>query len=548
MKLFIKYSIVICIAQSFISYSSIAQTSNPTSTSAAAFYLEGNMLEANMQYGALLSVEPENIDYQYYYAVTCTADSALRTEGIDRLKALDGLGSFGGERLFFLALAYHHLSDYTRAIKVFKRAEQSALRNSVWLSEVKLRLVQCEAALEKQTSLVPFTRHSSVAVSLEDFFRSITKKDSPYRMILLPNELRTKYDKKMGWVSPVAFDAEADLMYFSSYGKKGETGLDIYSAKILNDGVLDLPVRLPESVNSISDEINPFYHAASSTLIFASNRQSSLGGYDIFSSDVTHASGSYQNCSAFQSSVNSPLNEFGYYPLGDLGRGWLVSDKSGYFSETILSVISFDVDLQIMPHVETKQDVLDGAVAVVGVEVEVELEVAVQTERTLPMETHKQQPPQQFDLELPNSLSIQIGVFTSEPDVSLLPVGFNLFTLNLPNGLFKVFAGPYKNEAERAEFKQKLIEAGFTDVFNQEAQQQTNLEITHNLSIQIGVFSSEPDESLLPFGINLFTLILPNGLYKVFAGPYENEYQRAGYKQKLIEAGFTDVFNVVAKP
>jgi hypothetical protein len=83
MKLFIKYSIVICIAQSFISYSSIAQTSNPTSTSAAAFYLEGNMMEANMQYGALLSVEPENIDYQYYYAVTCTADSALRMEGID---------------------------------------------------------------------------------------------------------------------------------------------------------------------------------------------------------------------------------------------------------------------------------------------------------------------------------------------------------------------------------------------------------------------------------------------------------------------------------
>ncbi|MBC8149851.1 MAG: hypothetical protein H8E97_01020, partial [Bacteroidetes bacterium] len=147
MNFFIKYPIILLIAQSFISYSSVAQTSNSTSISAAAFYLKGNMMEANMQYGALLSVEPENIDYQYYYAVTCTADSALRMEGIDRLKALEGLGSFGGERLFFLALAYHHLSEYTRAIKVFKRAEQSAVRKSVWLSEVKLRLAQCEAAL-----------------------------------------------------------------------------------------------------------------------------------------------------------------------------------------------------------------------------------------------------------------------------------------------------------------------------------------------------------------------------------------------------------------
>ena len=419
-----------------------------------------------MQYGALLSVEPENIDYQYYYAVTCTADSALRMEGIDRLKALEGLGSFGGERLFFLALAYHHLSEYTRAIKVFKRAEQSAVRKSVWLSEVKLRLAQCEAALVNQTSLTSFTRHSSVTVSLEDFFRSIPTNDSPYRMILLPTELRTKYDKKLGWVSPVAFDAEADLMYFSSYGKKGETGLDIYSAKILSDGSLDVPVRLPESVNSLSDEINPFFHAASSTLIFASNRQSSLGGYDIFSSKLSSSSGYYLDCSAFQSRINSPLNEFAYYPLSELGRGWLVSDKSGYFSETVLSEIELEIDVQIETKVETEDEVESVAEVEVELVVDDVAEVVEPIEIIIPVEPEKQQTQQHPNLELSSSLSIQIGVFSNEPDVSLLPFGFNLFTLILPNGLYKVFAGPFENEDERAEIKQKLIEAGFTDVFN----------------------------------------------------------------------------------
>ena len=472
MNLFIKYPIVLFIAQSFISFSPVAQTSNPTSSSAAAFYLEGNMMEANMQYGALLSVEPENIDYQYYYAVTCTADSALRMEGIDRLKALEGLGSFGGERLFFLALAYHHSSDYLSAIKVFKRAEQSAVRKSVWLSEVKLRLAQCEAALENQTSLISFTRHSSVTVSLEDFFRSITTNDSPYRMILLPTELRTKYDKKRGWVSPVAFDAEADLMYFSSYGKKGETGLDIYSAKILKDGSLSLPIRLPESINSPSDEINPFFHVGSSTLIFASNRQSSLGGYDIFSSELITSSGSYLDCTAFQSGINSPLNEFAYYPLDYLGKGWLVSDKAGYFSEPILSEIELDIDVQIESQVEAEAEIESEAEIEVVVEDVLEdvledvAEVVEPIEIIIPVEPDKQETQQQPDLELSSSLSIQIGVFSNEPDVNLLPFDFNLFTLILPNGLYKVFAGPYENVAERAKYKQKLIEAGFTDVFN----------------------------------------------------------------------------------
>jgi hypothetical protein len=287
-------------------------------------------------------------------------------------------------------------------------------------------------------------------------------------MILLPTELRTKYDKKKGWVSPVAFDAEADLMYFSSYGKKGETGLDIYSAKILKDGSLDLPVRLPESVNSLSDEINPFFHAGSSTLIFASNRQSSLGGYDIFSSELITSSGSYLDCSAFQSGINSPLNEFAYYPLDYLGKGWLVSDKAGYFSETILSEIELDIDVQIEPPVEVEVEIEPEAEIEVVVEdvLEYVAEVVEPIEIIIPVEPDKQETQQQPNLELSSSLSIQVGVFSNEPDVTLLPFDFNLFTLILPNGLYKVFAGPYENEAERAKYKQKLIEAGFTDVFN----------------------------------------------------------------------------------
>ena len=118
MNIFSKYLLFLFLALSFISYSPIAQTSNPTSESASKLYFHGNMMEANMQYGALLSVEPENPDYQYYYAVTCTADSALRLEGINRLKALDTDDLHGGERLFFLGLAYHHSSDYFKAIQV----------------------------------------------------------------------------------------------------------------------------------------------------------------------------------------------------------------------------------------------------------------------------------------------------------------------------------------------------------------------------------------------------------------------------------------------
>lgn len=177
---------------------------------------------------------------------------------------------------------------------------------------------------------------------------------------------------------------------------------------------------------------------------------------------MSSSSGSYLDCSAFHSGINSPLNEFAYYPIDDLGKGWLVSDKSGYFSQPILSVIELDIDVQIEPPVKVEaeievvvEDVLDDVA-----------EVAEPIELIIPNEPDPQETQQQPVVELSSSLSIQIGVFSNEPDVNLLPFDFNLFTLILPNGLYKVFAGPYENEAERAKYKQKLIEAGFTDVFN----------------------------------------------------------------------------------
>ncbi|MGY8888754.1 MAG: hypothetical protein ACKVJY_06910, partial [Flavobacteriales bacterium] len=71
-----------------VSFCATAQHNIPTSSSAASFFMEGNMSEANSQYGALLSIEPDQLEFQYYYAVTCTADSTLREEGIQRLIAL----------------------------------------------------------------------------------------------------------------------------------------------------------------------------------------------------------------------------------------------------------------------------------------------------------------------------------------------------------------------------------------------------------------------------------------------------------------------------
>ena len=64
-----------------VSFCATAQMNIPSASSAAAYFTEGDMSEANRQYGALLSIEPDQLEFQYYYAVTCTAESTLRKKG-----------------------------------------------------------------------------------------------------------------------------------------------------------------------------------------------------------------------------------------------------------------------------------------------------------------------------------------------------------------------------------------------------------------------------------------------------------------------------------
>ena len=251
------------------------------------------MSDANSQYGALLSIEPDQIEFQYYYAVTCTADSALRQEGIQRLLALDGKMASEGERLFFLALAYHHIEDFKQAAKFFQRAISFSNKKSEWLNEAVFRLSQCEALQDLESPTISVSHSSKNEVELGDFFRSIPTESTPFRITLVPTALRSKLDKKRGWVSPVVYDPESDVIYFCSYGNKGATGLDIYMSKINPDGSMSESQRLPDSINSAADEINPVYHKETESIIFASDRASSLGGFDLFSAKATAANGKY---------------------------------------------------------------------------------------------------------------------------------------------------------------------------------------------------------------------------------------------------------------
>jgi OmpA-OmpF porin, OOP family len=82
--------------------------------------------------------------------------------------------------------------------------------------------------------------------------------------------------------------SDGKYLFFASDKKGGAGGFDIWYAPLLADGTAGEVVNAG-TINSSANEQSPFYHNGSSTLVFASDRTPSMGGYDLFSSKGTIA-------------------------------------------------------------------------------------------------------------------------------------------------------------------------------------------------------------------------------------------------------------------
>ena len=118
--------------------------------------------------------------------------------------------------------------------------------------------------------------------------------------------------------------AGQEYLFFSSNRENGRGGMDIwYTVRDLGLDKNDFtfPVNLGPVINTLGDEITPFYDIDQRALFFSSNGHPSLGGQDIFS-----AKGEEINW-AVPENAGVPLN-FGYTldRLG-FGNGFLVSNR-----------------------------------------------------------------------------------------------------------------------------------------------------------------------------------------------------------------------------
>ncbi len=117
------------------------------------------------------------------------------------------------------------------------------------------------------------------------------------------------------WETCATISPDGGTLYFASSRTGGFGGLDLYYSKRLPDGEWGEPTNFGSTINTPHNEENPHLSPDGQTLYFVSQGHNSMGGYDIFYSELIG-----ENEWSIPTNMGYPINstddDMSFFPLG----------------------------------------------------------------------------------------------------------------------------------------------------------------------------------------------------------------------------------------
>ncbi|MFM1772868.1 MAG: hypothetical protein RLZZ71_2010 [Bacteroidota bacterium] len=185
------------------------------------------------------------------------------------------------ETHYYLARAYHLSYNFKEAIAEYEKFETTAEKKELSKSDYKAQKLSAESGLNLMNSIKDVQVLEKTEAEKTSFYRYMNIDPSIGKIISTPKELLSKLDLKSKDEHVFFLPNNGKKIFFSSRGKDGANGKDIYMTSRVN-GTFTPPVKLKGNVNTEFDEDFAFMHPNGNTLYFASKGHGSMGGYDIF--------------------------------------------------------------------------------------------------------------------------------------------------------------------------------------------------------------------------------------------------------------------------
>jgi epidermal growth factor receptor substrate 15 len=294
---------------------------------ADGLFAEQKFTEALPSYSQLLSLHPTSAEYNYKYGACMLYGDANKEKSFQHLRYAIGKPGVPPEVHFYLGKAYHLNYLFADAIEQFEKYKSLAVGKKDTKIDVELALQQCRNGKTLLSRVKDISVLDKVEVRAADFFRSYDLDDIGGRIIVCPEELLTPYDKKTGERFLMYFPGNTTTVFFSSYGKDGSRGRDIFRATRTPSGGWSKPIAM-SNINTPYDDNFPFLHPDGTTFYFSSKGHSSMGGYDIFRCEYNEGSDTFTSPENLDFAINTPDDDVFFITDKDNNLAYFASGRS----------------------------------------------------------------------------------------------------------------------------------------------------------------------------------------------------------------------------
>ncbi|MBK7239215.1 MAG: PD40 domain-containing protein [Flavobacteriales bacterium] len=278
---------------------------------ADALFEAEKFAEAMPMYSQLVSLEPSDRTLNYLFGTCILFGGADKEKAIGHLKYATDFPAIPTMAWYWLGRAYHLNYRFKDAQTAYQRFVGTGDRKALEKWPVEALQQQCRNGEKLLSNLKEIKVRNKVEVNDVDFFRFYDLSDIGGKIVVMPEELKTSYDKKKELRSLVYLPDRGGTFYFGSYGKDGKTGLDIYRSELVN-GSYASPVKLAGYINTDQDEDFAFLHPDGKTFYFSSKGHSSMGGYDVFRASFDKGLDAFGRPENMDFAVNTPDDDIFY--------------------------------------------------------------------------------------------------------------------------------------------------------------------------------------------------------------------------------------------
>lgn len=265
-------------------------------------------------YSQLLSLYPQNADYNYRFGVCLLLAGRDKGNSVQYLEKAAKQSAMTEDVWYYLGKGYMNIGKYGDAIDVFKHFKKTASSVKIKKFETDLLLSNCANAIELQKNRRVVAILGSREVSRNSLSSGYDFSQASGRLVPAAEQFLSMQDKDKQ-LNPMMFiTQDGQSIYIASYGRNSTGGKDIYLIRKMTNGNWAEPENLGAVVNTEENEDYPYLDRDGRTLYFSSRGHNSMGGYDIFKSTFDFNTGKWSEPQNLGIPVNTVDDDLFYVP------------------------------------------------------------------------------------------------------------------------------------------------------------------------------------------------------------------------------------------